>query len=79
MSEDRVLQVFSEVLGIAEDQLNDDTSPDNTPKWDSVRGMELVSMIEDTFDIQLSTREILKMRTIGIVRDVLREKGVAGV
>lgn len=76
MSEDRVIQVFSQTLGISSEELNDDTSPDNTSKWDSMRSMELVAIIEDTFGVELSTKEIMKMRSIGIVKEVLRSKGV---
>ena len=34
---------------------------------------------EDTFDIELSTREIMGMRTVGHARALLREKGIEGV
>ena len=76
MPADPLLKLFSEVLGVPETELNDETSPDNTSKWDSMRSMELVAVIEDTFNIQLSTREIMKSRTIGIVREVLLSKNV---
>ena len=76
---DKVKFVFSSVLGVSDANLSDETSPDNTKEWDSLRAMHLVTMLEDTFGVQLSTREIMRMRTIGIVRDVLRTKGVAGV
>jgi hypothetical protein len=39
--------------------------------------MELVSQIEETFGVQLSTREIMKMRSLGLARVMLRSKGVA--
>jgi acyl carrier protein len=41
--------------------------------------MNLVALIEDTFAIELTTSEIMKMRTIGIVRKVLRDKGIKDV
>ena len=72
----RVAKVFSEVLGVAADQITDDTSPDNTPQWDSMAAMNLVVAIEDEFDVRLSTAEIVSMRNVAIVRKVLATKGV---
>lgn len=76
MANDTLIGLFADILGVPRDQLNDDTSPDNTPSWDSMRAMELVAALEETFEIQLSTRDIMRMRTIGIVRQVLRSKDV---
>ena len=73
----RIAKVFSDVLGIAPEQINDDTSPDNTPQWDSLAAMSLVVAIEDEFDVRLSTAEIISMRNVAIVRKVLTVKGVA--
>ena len=73
---DQLLAVFSEGLEVPEDSLNNETSPENNESWDSLAAMNLVSLIEETFDVRLSTREIMKMRTIGIVREILRGKGI---
>jgi len=73
----RVAKVFSEVLGVAADTITDDTSPDNTPQWDSMAAMNLVVALEDEFDVRLSTAEIVSMRTVAIVKKVLASKGVA--
>jgi acyl carrier protein len=73
----RVAKVFSEVLGVSPSQITDETSPDNTPQWDSMAAMNLVVAIEDEFDVRLSTAEIVSMRNVAIVRKVLSTKGVA--
>lgn len=69
-------KIFSEVLRIPVESVSDDTSPENTPQWDSVQAMNLVIALETAFDIRLSTREIVSMRTVGLVRKVLRNKGI---
>jgi len=73
---DRVTKLFAGVLGVNEDSLNDASSPDTVPQWDSLAAMHLVAEIEDVFKVELSTREIMKMQSIGIVKTVLIEKGV---
>ncbi|HML10332.1 MAG TPA: acyl carrier protein [Stellaceae bacterium] len=72
----RVAKVFSEVLGVDAVRITDDTSPDNTPQWDSMAAMNLVVAIEDEFDVRLSTAEIVSMRTVAVVKKVLATKGV---
>lgn len=71
-----VATVFAEVLGIPAASITDDTSPDNTPQWDSLQAMNLVAALEEAFDVKLSTKEILSMRNVGIVKKVLRGKGI---
>jgi len=73
---DILLNIFAEVLKIDISSLNDESSPDNTEKWDSLNAMKLVVAIEEAFNIELSTSEIMGMRSIGIVRKVLNKKGV---
>jgi len=74
--DDKLIALFSEGLSVPTEDLTDETSPDNTESWDSLAAMNMVSLIEDTFDVQLSTRDIMKMRSIGVARSVLQGKGV---
>jgi acyl carrier protein len=73
---DRLIRIFAEELDVDASALNDDSSPDNVATWDSLAAMRLVAAIESEFDVRLSTKEIMKMRSIGIARSVLREKSV---
>lgn len=73
---DRVTKLFAVVLGVNEESLNDSSSPNTIPQWDSLAAMHLVAEVEDVFNVELSTRDIMKMQSIGIVKSVLIEKGV---
>lgn len=73
---DRLIQLFSDTLKVDPDSLREDSSPDNTHGWDSLAAMNLVSEIEDTFDVELSTKEIMRMRSIALAREVLVKKGI---
>lgn len=73
----RTAAIFSEVLRIPVSRITDETSPENTEQWDSLKAMNLVAALEGAFNIKLSTREIVSMRTVGMARKVLRGKGVA--
>lgn len=74
---DTLTDLFARCLDVPADQLSEESSPDNTPQWDSMAAVQLVTEIEATFSVQLRTRDIMKMRTIGLARTVLRDKGVA--
>jgi acyl carrier protein len=76
---DPLLEVFAEGLGLSAETLGEDSSPDTVAEWDSLAAMTLVTLIEDTFAVSLSTRDIMKMRSIGLARSVLKAKGVAGI
>ena len=76
---DRLLSLFSEGLGVDIESLDEDTSPDNMLQWDSLAAMERVALIEGAFDVRLSARDIMKMQTIGLARQVLQGKDAAGV
>ena len=74
-----VEKVFAEVLGIPAESITNETSPENTPQWDSLKAMDLVLALEEAFEVRLSTKEIVSMRTVGIVRKVLSAKAVANI
>ena len=73
---DALIQLFAEVLQVDPTDLNEDSSPDNVKQWDSLAAMELVAAIEEKFKVKLSTKEIMKMSTIGRARKVLQGKSV---
>ncbi len=73
---DGLVDLFSEVLNVDVSSLDEESSPDTVDEWDSLAAMMLVSAIETKFQVQLSTREIMKMSSIGMARQSLRGKGV---
>jgi acyl carrier protein len=73
---DALIQLFSEILDIPPEKLNDDSSQDNLRKWDSLATVHLVVAIESRFNVNLSNRDAMEMLTIGLARKVLRQKKV---
>lgn len=79
LTPDPVHGIFAAVLGIPLEQVSDATSPENTPRWDSLQSINLVLALEEEFGIALGTRDIAEMKTVGLVKKVLRRKGAAGI
>lgn len=73
---DTLLSIFSDVLNVPAEKLNDDSGPNNLPQWDSLAAMNLVVALEEKFNVRLSTRDIMKMSSIGLARKTLLEKNV---
>ena len=73
---DRVAEVFASTLKIEKNLISDDTAPDDTPQRYSLAAMDLALAIEDEFGVKLTTRDILAMRSGGLVKKVLRSKGI---
>ncbi len=72
---DPLIDLFSDILEVDSSKLSDETSPDNTAEWDSLAAMDLVAGIEEKFNVELTTKEIMKMSSIGLARETLKAKG----
>lgn len=74
-----VHDIFASVLRVPVGSISDETSPENTPTWDSLQSINLVLALEEEFGVTLGTRDIAEMRSVGLVKAVLRRKGATGV
>lgn len=74
---DKLVELFAMTLNLPEEKITDATSPANTEAWDSLANMLLIAAIEETFEIELATREIESMKDLAGVRQVLAARGVA--
>lgn len=68
--------IFSEVFGIASNAVNDAMSKENTADWDSVHQLNLVGLIEDTFDIMLDPEDIMGFTSYKKGIEILKSQGV---
>lgn len=73
----RLEAVLARVLDAPVDSFTEDSSPDNTLNWTSLRHVMLLIEIENEFDIRFSNAELSTIRTLGDIRAVLAKKGVA--
>lgn len=74
--DDRLVELFAETLNLPSAAIRDDTSPSNTAQWDSLANLLLIAGIEETFEIDLTTAELEAMRDVGMIRAVLKARGV---
>ncbi|CAN5849241.1 hypothetical protein BH11MYX2_BH11MYX2_20750 [soil metagenome] len=70
-------QLFSAVLGVPVDSLDDTSSPTSIARWDSMATMNLVAALEEAHGIALSTAEIRALNSLGAARAMLAARGIA--
>ncbi len=73
MSDDQnvvIKKIFCEVLGVDESDVDDSTSYNSFRPWDSLKHLQLVSMLEDEFDIEFEMDDIIAMENFGLVREL---------
>ena len=75
-SESRLRQTVGEVLGVDPYLLSDESSPATITSWDSLGHLNLIIALEQEFEINLSADEVLAMRNLGSIRNILHGYGV---
>lgn len=68
---EKLVQVFSEALGIESDVVVDDLQYNTIKQWDSTAHMVLVSELEAAFDVMLDTDDIIDMSSVGKAKAIL--------
>lgn len=72
--ETAIKSVMADVLDIDAAAIDDDTSADNTPRWDSANHLHLVLALEDEFGVTFDVSEFESMLSFFDIMNVLRTK-----
>lgn len=73
---DRVAALFVKVFSIEPERFSLDLVPEDVLRWDSLGHMELVTNLEETFNVQFEVDEISEMTSGLKVVELLQAKGV---
>ena len=63
--EARLREVMAETLGLDEDEIDADTSPQTQAAWTSFSHLTLMSAVEEAFGIQLNINEMTAAQSYG--------------
>lgn len=69
---EKVIEIMKEVLETEALSLN--TSQENCENWNSLRQLNLVSELEDEFDVEFEPEEIAEMKSVEMVLKILQSK-----
>ncbi|MBN8418592.1 MAG: acyl carrier protein [Verrucomicrobia bacterium] len=73
----RLRRVFSQVLGLPEETVDDATAPDNTAQWDSLTHLRLVMAVEEEFGVTIPAEQIMDMISFKIARLMVEEQAAS--
>ena len=65
--EDTVREILGDLLGIGKAAVNERTSSQSVPGWDSLKHIEIVTSLEEEFDIVISIEDIESMMSFPAV------------
>ena len=70
--EDTVREILGDLLGIDKAAVNERTSSQSVPGWDSLKHIEIVTSLEEEFDIVISIEDIESMMSFPDVVEKLK-------
>ena len=71
---DRLTTLVAQVFGVS--TVADSDSPDTIEQWTSMGHINLVVALEEEFKISIAPAESEDMLSVGLIRSILKEKGV---
>jgi acyl carrier protein len=71
----KLTAVISSVLGVPEDSVRPEMSPENTSSWDSLNAIILLTEIEKAFDTRFEFAEAMAVKNVGDVYTLVSSKG----
>ena len=69
---DAIINVFKRVFD--SEDINSETSKQNMDKWDSMNHLRLIVELEEEFNISFEPEEIVEMKSIVSIEDIINKK-----
>ena len=73
INEEKLYSVVADILGIDVAEIDDDTSPDTSERWDSVTHINLIIALEAEFDVELTPEDSMEMLSVKLMKIILTE------
>lgn len=57
----------------ADTQINDQTTPQDIPEWDSLGHINIITAVEDEYDIEITPEQIAKLESVAHFKELIEE------
>ena len=78
MNKEKVLERINEVFRVIFDdetlEVDENTTASDVDGWDSLTHINIIASVEKEFGIDFSTKEVISMKNIGDMVDIILEK-----
>lgn len=68
--------IFTEVFGVTAEQLGDNFNKESVSEWDSVHQLNIISLLEETFDLMLDPEDIMACTSHKAGKEILAKNGI---
>lgn len=68
---EKLVQAFSTALEIDPSTVKDELKYQSIPEWDSMSHMFLISEIEEAFDVEIDTDDVIDLSSVGKAKEIL--------
>ena len=68
--------IFVQVFGADIAQLGDNYTKDTVPAWDSIHQLNIISLIEETFDLMLDPEDIMACTSYNAGKEILAKNDI---
>ncbi len=75
LNEDALKQVMATMLNVKASNINEDSSMDTVPSWDSLRHMNLVLALEEEFKVTIPDEDAGNITSFKLIKLVLNNLG----
>jgi len=69
--EERIKQIMSDIFFLSLSEINENSSQDTIANWDSIGNLNLVTALEEEFEIVFKDEEIIEMLNYKLVVDTV--------
>jgi acyl carrier protein len=76
MNNKKLIEAFCNALEIDASIVKDDLQYQSIEQWDSISHMILIAEIEDVFDIEIDTDDVIDMSTVEKAKEILNKNGI---
>lgn len=71
----RLKQIVADVLKLPAGEIDGQLSPQNAPEWTSLKQVELITSVEEAYQIKFTMKEMKSLKSYAAFEQVLRGKG----
>lgn len=68
--------IFTEVFGAKTEDLGENYNKENISAWDSVHQLNIIALMEETFDLMLDPEDIMACTSYDAGKEILRNNNI---
>ena len=72
----RLSELIGDVLGVDSSKITNETTQNDTEKWDSLNSLLIIDEIEKEFNVKIAIDEIIEINRVADIREILKKHNV---